>query len=56
MKFLAILAIVLFATKKVAEFVLAFFCVLLFGYGSYVLIRDFKKPGFLRGETKSRVA
>ena len=56
MRVLAVLAIVLFATKKVAEFILAFFCVLLFGYGSYVLIRDFKKPGFLRGETKSRVA
>ena len=56
MRVLAFFAIVLFATKKVAEFVLAFFCVLLFGYGSYVLIRDFKKPGFLRGETKSRVA
>ena len=53
---LAILAIVLFATKKVAEFVIAAFCVLLFGYGSYVMIRDFRKPGFLRGETKSRVA
>ena len=56
MRFLAILAIVLFATKKVAEFVLAFFLVLLFGFGSYVLIRDFRTPGFLRGETKSRVA
>ena len=56
MKFLAILAIVLFATKKVAEFVIAAFCVLLFGYGSYVMIRDFRTPGFLRGETKSRVA
>ena len=56
MKFLAILAIVLFATKKVAEFILAFFCILLFGYGSYVLIRDFRTPGVLRGETTSRTA
>ena len=56
MRFLAILAVVLFATKKLAEFILAFFCVLLFGYGSYVMIRDFRTPGFLRGETKSRLA
>jgi len=56
MRVLALLTIVLFVTKKVAEFVLAFFCVLLFGYGSYVMVRDFRKPGFLRGETKSRVA
>jgi hypothetical protein len=56
MRFLAILAIVLFATKRLAEFIVAFFCVLLFGFGSYVLIRDFRTPGFLRGETKSRVA
>ena len=54
MRFLTILAIVLFATKKVAEFVLAFFCVLLFGYGSYLMIRDFRKPGFPGGETTSR--
>ena len=56
MKILAMLAIVLFATKKAAEFILAFFCVLLFGYGSYVLIRDFRKPEIRRGEAKSRVA
>jgi len=56
MRFLTILAIVLFATKKVAEFVLAFFCVLLFGFGSFVLIRDVCTPGVLRGETTSRVA
>lgn len=42
MKYLAILAIVLLATKKIAEFALAFFCVLLFGYGSWVLVRDFR--------------
>ena len=56
MRFLAILTIVLFTTKKTAEFVVAFFCVLLFGYGSYVLLRDFKKPGFLQDAGKSRVA
>ena len=56
MKILAILALVLFATKKTAEFVLAAFCVLLFGYGTVVLIRDLRKPGFLRGASKSRVA
>lgn len=56
MRVLAILAIVLFATKKVAEFVIAAFCVLLFGYGSYVLIRDLRTPGVLRGETTSRTA
>lgn len=56
MKVLAILAIVLFATKKVAEFVLAFFVVLLFGYGSFVLLRDFRKPGFFRDAVRSRVA
>jgi hypothetical protein len=44
MKSLAILAVILLATKKVAEFALAFFCVLLFGYGCWVLIRDFSKP------------
>jgi hypothetical protein len=55
MKYLAILAIVLLATKKAAEFVLAFFCVLVFGYGSWVLIRDFRKPGCFR-DTKHHVA
>ena len=55
MKYLAILAIVLIATKKVAEFALAFFCVLLFGYGSWVLLRDFRTPGFIRN-AKHRAA
>lgn len=48
MKSLLILVLVLFATKKVTEFVLSVSCVLLFGYGSYVLIRDTPKPGLLR--------
>ncbi len=39
MKSLVLLAIVLFVAKKAAEIVLTVFCVLLFGYGSYVLIR-----------------
>jgi hypothetical protein len=56
MKSLALLAIVLFATKKVAEFLLSFFCVLLFGYGTCLLIRDFSKPGFLWSQTPSRMA
>lgn len=56
MKVLAILAIFLLATKKLAEFTLAFFCVLLFGYGSYVLLRDFRKPGFFRDQSSSRAA
>jgi hypothetical protein len=55
MKYLAILAIVLLTTKKAAEFVLAFFCVLAFGYGSWLLIRDFRTPGFLR-DAKHRAA
>jgi hypothetical protein len=55
MKSLVVLAIVLFATKKVAEFLLSFFCVLLFGYGSYVLIRDFRKPRFLCSQTPARL-
>ena len=56
MKVLALFAIVFLATKKLAEFTLALFMVLLFGYGSYVLIRDFGKPGFFRDESKSRAA
>ena len=55
MKYLAILAVVLLATKKVAEFALAFFCALVFGYGSWMLIRDFRKPGLIR-DVKRRVA
>jgi hypothetical protein len=55
MKYLAILVIVLLVTKKAAEFALAFFCVLVFGYGSWVLIRDFGTPGFLR-DAKHRAA
>jgi hypothetical protein len=55
MKYLAILAVVLLATKKAAEFALAFFCVLVFGYGSWLLIRDFRTPGFLR-DPKHRAA
>jgi len=47
MKSLVLLALVLLVTKKLAEFALSVFCVLLFGYGSYVLIRDSSKPGFL---------
>jgi hypothetical protein len=47
MKSLVLLVLALFATKKVAEFVLSVFCVLLFGYGGYVLIRDIPKPAFL---------
>ncbi len=39
MRSLVLLAIVLFAAKKLAGFVLSVFCVLLFGYGSYVLVR-----------------
>lgn len=54
MKSLVLLAIVLFATKKVVEFVLSIFCVLLVGYGGYVVIRDIPKPGFLRCVTTSR--
>jgi hypothetical protein len=53
MKSLVLLALVLFATKKVAEFLLTFFCVLLFGYGSYVFLRDLPKPGFLRSDAPS---
>jgi hypothetical protein len=56
MKSLVLLAIVLLATKKVAEFLVAFFCVLLFGYGSYLLIRDLPKPGFLRSDATSLMA
>jgi hypothetical protein len=48
MKSLVLLAIVVFAAKKLAELVLSVFCVLLFGYGSYLLIRDTPKPGLLR--------
>ncbi len=55
MRFLVILAIVLLATKKAAEFALALFCALLFGYGSWVLVRDFRTPGFLLG-AKRRAA
>ncbi len=56
MKSLVLLALVLFATKKVAEFVLTVFCVLLFGYGSYVLLRDIPKSGFLRSDIPSLTA
>lgn len=40
MKSLLLLAIILLATKKVGEFLLSIFCLLAFGYGSYVLLRD----------------
>ncbi len=50
MKTLVLLAIVVLAAKKAADFMLAFLCVVLFGYGSYVLIRDISKPGFLRSD------
>jgi hypothetical protein len=53
MKSLVLLALVLFVTKKVAEFVLSVFCVLLFGYGSYVLLRDLSEPEFPRSDAPS---
>ena len=53
MKFLVVLAIVLLATKKAADFLLAIVCVLLFGYGSYVLIREIPKSRLIRSHTPS---
>jgi hypothetical protein len=46
MRFLVLLAIILLATKKVGEFVLSIFCLLAFGYGCYVLLRDTPRPRF----------
>jgi hypothetical protein len=43
MKFLVIGAVVLLlAMQKAAQFLIYLFCILLFGYGSVVLLRDFR--------------
>jgi hypothetical protein len=55
-KSLVLLAILLFATKQLGESVLSFCCLLLLGYGIYVVIRDRPTSGFLRGVTTSRPA
>ncbi len=53
MKSLVLLAIVLFAAKKLAAFVLSVFCVLLFGYGSYVLLCGLPTPSVVHGDAPS---
>lgn len=53
MKSLVLLAIVLLAAKKASGFLLAIVCVLLFVFGSYVLICDIPKPQLLRRHTPS---
>jgi hypothetical protein len=53
MKSLVLLAIVLFAAKKLAAFVLSVSCVLLFACGSYVLLRGIPTPEPLRSEPPS---
>ena len=43
MKFLVIGTVVLLlAMQKAAQFLIYLFCILLFGYGSFVLLRDFR--------------
>jgi hypothetical protein len=43
MKFLVVGAVVLLLVmQKAAQFLIYFFCILLFGYGSVVLLRDFR--------------
>jgi len=51
---LVLLALALLVTKKLAEFALSVFCVLLFGYGSYVLIRDATTPGVTEDDEDGR--
>jgi hypothetical protein len=43
MKFLVIgVVVLLLAMQKAAQFLIYLFCILLFGYGSFVLLRDFR--------------
>lgn len=49
MKALAIMAVILLVTKKAAEFVVAVFLTLLFGYGIYALVREM--PDLIRRKT-----
>jgi uncharacterized membrane protein len=43
MKFLIIgVVVLLLAMQKAAQFLIYFFCILLFGYGSVVLLRGFR--------------
>jgi hypothetical protein len=56
MRLLVLLALVLIATKKLGEFVLSFFCVLLFGYATYLWVLGLPKPRFPCRVPTSRVA
>ena len=56
MRVLLLLALVLWAIKKLGESVLSFFCALLFGYAAYLWVRALPKPGFLCRVPTSRVA
>lgn len=56
MRLLVLLGLVLFALKTLGEFVLSFFCALLFGYAAYRWVRTLPKPTFLCRLPTSRVA